>query len=332
MLISEWQPQQAVILVWPHTNSDWRHNLQSIEKNYIAIVKVIASSQAVVIIANSTALKAQIVSCFDLATLHNLQVIVAQTNDTWIRDYGPLSVKIKDSIIHYKFAFNGYGNKYEHALDNSLVQTLTNLHYLPQAQQVPMILEGGSIDINDRGVLLTTNTCVGNINRHQDYSLEQITSIFHEHLGAKQIFWLEDCALAGDDTDGHIDNLVRFINNDTIFYAANHYQAAKDTKIDSIKAQLESKLSKQYKLVPIPMPKVIYHQGKCLPASYLNFLITNDAIIVPSYGDAMETKVNTIFNQYKGHRQIKWVNCLELIKQGGGIHCASMQSSLGVNT
>lgn len=329
---AEWEKQRAVLLSFPHEETDWHNTdneaeLEASLSPFIRIAQAIAYGQAVYIICKD---KEKISSMF--CSTRNMTFIEIPTNDTWIRDYGCISIKENDEVRLLDFTFDGWGGKFEASLDNTVNRTLHQKGYLgiTPLEQIDFVLEGGSLESDGEGTILTTSACLCNPNRNGGLSKKEIEEKLHTYLGAQRVLWLDHGYLAGDDTDSHIDTLARLVNKTTIMYVKcedkndEHYEA-----LQKMEAQLKSFTTMEgqaYTLIPLPMCEAKYNDEKeRLPATYANFLITNDALIYPTYGDKNDTKVGEIFKEVFPDKEIIPINCLKLIEQGGSLHCSTMQ-------
>jgi len=340
-LLPEWAQQDAVMLTWPHKDTDWADNLARVEPVYIELAKHITTQQQLVIVAHNSALKIHITALLNNAniSLNHVHFVVTPTNDTWARDHGPLTCAAIDSpeqLKIYDFTFNGWGNKFESALDNLINRTLvkelssTNNQY----QALDMVLEGGGIEINEHGVLLTTSECLLNKNRNPDLNPNDIEVLLKEHLGATSFLWVVHGYLAGDDTDSHIDTLVRFAPNNTLVYVKcdddtdEHYSA-----LDAMEKQLKTFKTADntpYNLIELPWPKAAYDDEQTrLPATYANYLIINNAVLVPTYNDANDERALAQVQKAYPQHTIIGVNCQPIIEQFGSLHCITMQLPRG---
>ncbi|MFK5976221.1 MAG: agmatine deiminase family protein [Sulfurovum sp.] len=331
-MFAEWEKQRAVLLSFPHKNTDWfdRDNEKSLKESlypFIRIAQAIAYSQAVYIICDDKEFTS---SLFCLS--FNMTFIEIPTNDTWIRDYGYISISENGESKLLDFIFDGWGGKFEASLDNQVNQILHKRGYLGTTplESIDLILEGGSIESDGEGTILTTSKCLCNPNRNGGLSKEKIEKKLSQYLGTLRVLWLDYGYLAGDDTDSHIDTLARFISVDTIVYIEcedkedEHYEA-----LTQMKQQLQEFRTMDnipYNLIPLPMTSPIYDkESNRLPSTYANFLITNSAIIYPTYDDPKDREVGKIFKDTFPNREIIPINCLKLIEQGGSLHCSSMQ-------
>ncbi|CAM2939081.1 agmatine deiminase family protein [Pseudoalteromonas distincta] len=340
-LLPEWAEQDAVMLTWPHKDTDWADNLARVEPVYVELAKHITTQQKLVIVAHNNALKMHITALLNNAniSLNRVHFVVTPTNDTWARDHGPLTCAAIDSpeqLKIYDFTFNGWGNKFESTLDNQINRTLVKelSSKKNQYQALDMVLEGGGIEINEHGVLLTTSECLLNKNRNPDLNPNDIEALLKEHLGATSFLWVDHGYLAGDDTDSHIDTLVRFAPNNTLVYVKcddetdEHYSA-----LDAMEKQLKAFKTADntpYNLIELPWPKAAYDDEQTrLPATYANYLIINNAVLVPTYNDANdEHALAQVQIAYPQHTIIG-VNCQPIIEQFGSLHCITMQLPRG---
>ena len=330
-LPAEWERQQCILMSFPHEETDWVEDTNPESLNealspFIRIAQAIAYGQAVYIICKD---KSRIASMF--CSTRNMTFIEIPTNDTWIRDYGYITVYENGQKKLLDFTFNGWGDKFEASLDNAVNTALHQKGYMgiTPLESLDFILEGGSIESDGEGTILSTSQCLCNPNRNPTLTQTEIENRLKTHLGAKRVLWLDHGYLAGDDTDSHIDMLARFVDKHTIVYLQcndtqdEHYQALQkmETQLKSFK-DFEGN---PYRLIALPMTKPIYNaEGQRLPASYANFLITNEAIIYPSYQDENDKVVGEILKDIYPQKEIIPVNCLKLIEEGGSLHCSTM--------
>jgi len=331
-LPAEWEKQKLVLMSFPHEDTDWHNaeneaDLKAALSPFIRIAQAIAYGEAVYIICND---KTKIANMF--CSTRNLTFIEIPTNDTWIRDYGYISIKEEGENKLLDFTFDGWGGKFEAALDNTVNQHLHQKGYMgvTALDKINFVLEGGSIESDGEGTILTTSACLCNPNRNAGLSKKEVEATLGKTLGTQRVLWLDHGYLAGDDTDSHVDTLARFINKETITYVKcddsedEHYEA-----LQKMEAQLKTftqENGKPYKLIALPMTNAIYsEEGERLPATYANFLISNDALIYPTYNDKNDKNIGEIFKDLFPDKEVIPVNCLKLIEQGGSLHCSTMQ-------
>lgn len=312
---------------FPHEDTDWVEDLQSAIVAFVNIAQAISHLQPVYIICKN---KEYTSSLF--CSTSNMSFIEIPTNDTWIRDYGYISIVENSETKLLDFTFDGWGGKFEANLDNSANLVLRQKGYMGTIaiESVDFVLEGGSIESDGNGTILTTTQCLCNPNRNGGLSKSEIESKLNQYLGTKRILWLDYGYLAGDDTDSHIDTLARLVNEKTIVYVKcsdksdEHY-----TSLKLMEKQLKTFRTidgKAYNLIPLPMcEKKIGKNGNRLPATYANFLIINHALLYPIYDDKNDKKVGKIFRELFPDREIIAIDCLKLIEQGGSLHCSTMQ-------
>lgn len=328
---AEWEPQWAVQLVWPHEHSDWQ-NLSQVEHTYVEITRAITGFQTAIIVCydqNHLAAVKQRLSQQALP-LDKIVFSIAPSNDTWVRDTAPLGVYQDGRALLLDFQFNGWGNKYDASLDNALNRAVKQYgSYNDYAMQtVDWVLEGGSIDSNGAGLLLTTTHCLLSPERNPQWSQAQIETHLKDTLGVNEILWLEHGQLLGDDTDGHIDTLARFADANTIFYTQcrdrndPHYQ-----ELSLMEQELKAiAQNHRLSLQPLPLPSpCLDNNGRRLAATYANFLFINNAILLPVYGLATDEEAIACFEKHFPGKKVIAINCHELILQNGSLHCATMQ-------
>ena len=331
---AEWAPQDAVLLTWPHKDTDWANILDSVEVTYVAIAREILSEQSLIIVAHNDVLKAHISQLFidNKVDTDNLHFVVCPTNDTWARDHGPICTYKGDSLHVLDFTFNGWGNKYQADLDNAINQQLFNSVLATNAtsSKVELALEGGGIETDGKGTLLTTSECLLNENRENNLSKQALEAKLSELLGVDHFLWVDHGYLAGDDTDSHIDTLVRFAPSDTLVYVTcddsddEHFSALQNMALQL--QTLKTPSGNAYTLHALPWPSAKFNdEGDRLPATYANYLIINNKVLVPTYQDANDqAALDVIAKAYPEH-QVVGIDCLPLIHQFGSLHCITMQ-------
>lgn len=335
----EWSPQDAVMLTWPHSHSDWADNLVAVEQEFLQLAKAIVETQGLLIVCYDNQHKTHIDTLLkeNHITTELIMFFIADSNDSWARDHGPISVySSEQKPLLLNFQFNGWGNKYPATLDNQITQTLFNQQAFPNAdlETLEIILEGGSIEVNGEGTLLTTTQCLLNENRNP-FSKSEWLEKLENLLGIQQILWLEHGHLEGDDTDSHIDTLARFINSHTICYVkCDDINDSHHEDFQKMEQQLQGFRNinnEAFKLVPLPWPKPQYNeQDQRLPLSYANFLITNESILVPNYNDPADKLVETTLSKLFPTHKIIGIPSVQIIKQFGSIHCLTMQIPTGI--
>ena len=330
-LPAEWEPQDAVLLAWPHELTDWEYMLDEVRACYVNIAKAIVKHARLIVVApDCSDAKAALSDVAD----GEVEFIEIDTNDTWARDFGAiLTVDGNGETIVNDFKFNGRGLKFAANLDNLVTRKMREKGVWPGRYNncLGFVLEGGSIESDGQGTLLTTSECLMSPNRNGDLSKEEIEQRLRETLGAERVMWLDHGALAGDDTDSHIDTLARLAPEDTILYVGcddqedMHYEELK--KMEEQVLALRRENGMPYNCIALPLPDAIYDEdGERLPATYANFLILNDAVLVPIYGQKRkdELALQMMKIVFPNH-EIVGIDCNALIKQHGSLHCVTMQ-------
>lgn len=326
------------MLTWPHAQSDWHTILTAVEQVYLALAHEICQREKLLVV------------CYDMAHQQHIQELlqpqvdlqqvvfgIQPSNDSWARDHGPITVLQQQQPRLLDFQFNGWGGKYAHDLDNQITPALhTNgVFGTTPLEHSDIILEGGSIDSDGVGSLLTTRACLTHPGRNPQLSRSEIENRLKQLLGVKRILWLEHGWLAGDDTDSHIDMLARFCDARTIAYTActdpgdEHYVEL--AALQQELATLTQPNGEPYELVALPIPQAILNQeGQRLPASYANFLIINGAVLVPQYDDPADAFALQQLTPCFPDREVIGINCRAVIEQFGSLHCLTMQLPAGV--
>jgi len=335
----EWAPQSGVMLTWPHAGSDWAPILDEVEPVFVTIAAAIARFEQVVIACHDAAVRARVAGLLRDARIPeaSVRLYIAPADDTWARDHGPITVLCREQATLLDFGFNGWGGKYPHELDNRITRALHAQGAFGDTpiEHVDLILEGGSIEVDGQGTLLTTERCLLAPTRNPRHARAQIEKQLAERLGVTRFLWLKNGYLAGDDTDSHIDTLARLCDPDTIAYitcdnpADEHY-----AELKAMEAELtafRTPAGQPYRLVPLPWPSAkLDRDGTRLPATYANFLILNGAVLVPTYRDPADEVALECLRGCFPDREVIGIDCLSLIAQHGSLHCVTMQIPAGV--
>ena len=336
--VSESSPQCAVLLTWPHRYSAWADSLESVTSVYLEIARAIAAHETLLVVCHDPGHVDEVRQACTRAGIPPgaIRFLPVQTNDTWIRDYGPLTVSDGTGLHLLDFAFDGWGNKYPAELDNEVTRKLESTGVFSTAcRHFRLVLEGGSIDTDGQGSLLTTSNCLITNSRNPGYDKAAFERLFAEELGIQRTLWLDHGELAGDDTDAHIDMLARFCSPYTIAYTqCTDRSESHHMELNAMEKQLGTFTTlegRPYQLLPLPLPAPVHSaDGERLPASYANFLIINGAVLVPVYDDPADAvALERLAGVFPG-RQVIAINCLPLIHQYGSLHCATMQLPAGI--
>jgi agmatine/peptidylarginine deiminase len=329
---SEWEPQSAILIAWPHKSGDFRERLADVENTYRIIAETVSRHETLAVVCRDGAHQDHIRRLISAADQAAIIFVRTPVDDIWVRDTAPLSIETEDGYELINFQFNGWGNKYPHRNDNALNECLheQGLFGKTPLQNFTMVLEGGSIESDGQGTLMTTRQCLLNPNRNPELSADEIAGRLEQALGVERILWVSQEHLEGDDTDAHIDTLARFCSPASIAYCScddeddRHYAALKN-----MEAQLRNfKTSggEAYELTPLPLPAPIFDaEGQRLPANYANFLIVNGAVLVPTYNDPMDAIATSRLAACFPDREIIAIPCRPLVQQYGSLHCMTMQ-------
>ncbi|MBO4549223.1 MAG: agmatine deiminase family protein [Bacteroidaceae bacterium] len=333
-LPAEWHEQSAVQLTWPHSATDWCTILEAVNRCYLEMAKALSTRVHIIIVTPEPAhVRKLLEEALTTRELSRISFCKAPTNDTWARDHGFITLLAPDDLHLLDFCFNGWGEKFPADLDDQINRRMMEQGILEGQYEdhLDFVLEGGSIESDGKGTILTTSKCLLAPHRNQPLTKEQIEARLLASLHAERILWLDYGYLAGDDTDSHIDTLARFCPDNTIAYVQcldesdEHY-----AELQQMEAQLKEFRTidgKPYRLIPLPMAKAVHDEdGTRLPATYANFLITNGAVLMPTYGDEYtdlkaEEQLRKAFPQY----DIIGIDCQPLITQHGSLHCCTMQ-------
>ena len=345
---AEWEPQSMVQLTWPHKDTDWAPILPEITAVYEEMAREISKREALLIVAPESLTS-------DIKHLTS-NILHLTSNDTWARDHGFITVEETSAlgpqtsdispqssdIVLLDFKFNGWGEKFEANLDNQI-----NKHLYDQGivkgkyeSHLDFVLEGGSIESDGKGTIFTTTCCLMAPHRNQPLTQAQIEARLKEYLGAERVVWLNHGSLIGDDTDGHIDTLVRICPDDTIVYTGGDADHPDLALMEEELRALRTLEGRPYRLLKLPLPRPIYDppvaEGSVvsdpvadsdrLPATYANYLVINGAVLVPTYAQPdLDTEALRIIGEAYPDREIIGIDCRAVIKQHGSLHCCTMQ-------
>ena len=335
--LEEWYPQQGILMAMPHENTDWNYILKEAQTQYLRILKEItAKGIKVYLLCHNLE---QIKELCTSAKIENIIYIEMPFNDTWTRDYGPLCVKENKELKILDFGFNGWGLKFASDKDNLVNLYLKDRGFFQKEKYINQrdyILEGGSVETDGKGTILTTTRCLCSPNRNGGLSKEEVYRQLKERLGIKKVLFLDYGFLLGDDTDSHIDTLARIIPDNKILYVGCHDSLNPHyEELLKMKNQLSSFLNERnekFELFELPLPDAIYDEnGEYLPATYANFLISGSFIFMPVYNqEKKDREAICVMEEACPDYEIIPVDCTTLIKQHGSLHCATMQLPMGI--
>ena len=307
---AEWEPQTAVQLTWPHAGTDWAPMLPEITQVYEEMAREIRKRERLVVVD-------------DIAH-----------NDTWARDHGFITVEERGEateerdMILLDFCFNGWGEKFPAELDNAINRQLYEQGIVKGTYEphLDFVLEGGSIESDGQGTVFTTECCLMAPHRNQPLSKQEIEDRLKQYLGAERVIWLQHGSLIGDDTDGHIDTLVRIAPDDTLLYIGADQDHPDLLLMEQELASLRTVDGRPYRLLRLPLPRPIFDSGERLPATYANYLVVNGAVLVPTYAQPdLDAEAMRIIGEAFPGRDIVGIDCRPVIRQHGSLHCCTMQ-------
>ncbi len=334
---AEWEEQQCIQLTWPHAATDWQYCLDDITETFLQLAEAITLHERLIVVtpdADST--RQQIKQRLGDKVLEQTSFCECPTNDTWARDHGALTLlgcdgKPADTML-LDFRFNGWGEKFPASLDNAINRHLADNGLIANtmADHDDFVLEGGSVESDGKGTVFTTSTCLLAPHRNQPLDREGIEVQLKSRLCANRVVWIDHGALIGDDTDGHIDTIVRCAPNDTLIYVKCHDTS--DEQYEDFHAleeqlkQLRTTDGKPYNLIDVPMTDAILEDGERLPATYANFVILNGAVVVPTYGQPEKDQLAMeAIGKAFPDRETIGIDARTVIRQHGSLHCLTMQ-------
>lgn len=334
---AEWEKQQGILLCFPHNGNDWPGKYGAIQWAFVEFIKKVTTFETVFLVVADEKLKDKVAGMLETAhvNLDNVSFIIHKTNRSWMRDSGPIIVKKGQERKALNFNFNGWAKYVNYKLDRHVPSKVSAHLNIPMEQVFykgkPVVLEGGAIDVNGKGTLITSEECLLDPKiqvRNPGFTREDYEAIFNDYLGVTNTIWLGD-GIKGDDTHGHIDDLARFVNEDTIVTVVEsdkksaNYPALQDNLKRLEGAVLEN--GKKPNIVQLPMPKQIDFDGVVLPASYANFLILNKALLVPTFNDSRDREALNILADVFPEREVIGISAIDLIWGFGTLHCLSQQ-------
>jgi agmatine deiminase len=326
---AEFEPHEATWLAWPHNPDTWPGRIKFIPPIWIQMIKPLHVHETVHMCVNDAASEEQVQAILKRHDIgRNVVLHQIPTNDAWARDHNGIFVKQDSELMMVDWVFNSWGKKYgPWDLDDVVPQQVAKYLNIPFVEP-GIVLEGGSIDVNGRGTLLTTEQCLLNKNRNPHLRKEEIEGYLKDYLGVTNILWLGD-GIVGDDTDGHVDDITRFVGPETVVTAVEedptdeNYKPLQDNlkRLQSMKDQEGRPL----KIVTMPMPGPVSYDGQRLPASYANFYIANGVVLVPTYNHPNDQRALDVLQKLFPTRRIVGINCIEMVWGLGAIHCVTQQ-------
>jgi agmatine deiminase len=335
-LPAEWETQDGVLLAWPHEGTDWAYMLDDVRPVFVEIIRQITRFERVLLAAPDVTEAAAFLAVGGVDLL-KVTICEMPNNDTWARDFGPITVIYNNQPVLLDFGFNGWGLKFPANHDNLISKRLKEQGALvPNLKTIGMIMEGGSIESDGLGTILTTSACLLSPNRNPQLNRSEVEQAMSSLLGARRVLWLNHGWLAGDDTDSHVDTLARICPDNTIVYQGcdnplDEHSHELNLMVEELKT-FRAPDGAPYRLIGLPWPKVRFDdEARRLPATYANFLVINGAVLTPTYGDREnDEKAQACIALAFPGREIIGINCLPLIEQHGSLHCITMQLPAGV--
>ncbi|MGC9195111.1 MAG: agmatine deiminase family protein [Syntrophobacteraceae bacterium] len=333
-LPAEWEEQDSVLMAWPHENTEWV-NLEAVQNVTIEIARAITGFQHLLLAAPDVKEARGRLARANVA-LERVHLFEIDTNDTWARDFGPITIFDASRPILLDFTFNGWGLKFRSDLDNQITRRLGVLGAFGKTavDTQAIVLEGGSIESDGQGTILTTSACLLSPNRNPHLSRSGVEQSLCDAFGAKRVLWIENGRIAGDDTDSHVDTLARFCPNEVIAFTA--CDDPTDVHYGPLSAMAEelrtfrTTRGRPYRLLALPLPAPVHDEdGRRLPATYANFLIINGAVLVPLYGTPRDHTAMQIIGQAFPDRKTIGIGCVPLLTGNGSLHCITMQLPKG---
>lgn len=323
-LPAEWEPHTAVWLAWPHDEITFSGRLAKVEQDFVKIISAIHQSEQVELIVLDEPMKVRASEMLSRAGVILGKVNFRMTHyvDGWMRDCSPLFVRDdKNELVATNWRFNAWGSKFPDLLpDAALPEKIAKWLELP-IRKADLVLEGGAIEVNGEGVCLTTEQCLLNPNRNPGKSHEDIEKYLQDFLGIEKTIWLKE-GIAGDHTDGHIDEVARFVGKNKV--VSSYEDNENDPNYEILKSAYEE-LAKHFEVIKLPMPHMQYDDGSRSPVSYTNFYIGNTVILAAVFGDPRDAEALEILALQFPGRQIIPIDCRDIIYGGGAVHCLLMQ-------
>ena len=332
---AEWDPQDGVLIAWPHAGTDWAYMLDEVTACYIELAHAVLQDDERLVIVAPDGDEVREALGHDL-DWSRIDIVEMPTNDTWVRDYGPITVFNEGKMALADFTYNAWGMKFAADCDNLVTSRLKErgIFRCPVINCRDLVLEGGSIEADGNGTVMTTTCCLSAPNRNDALTREQLETELLHRLGCVKMAWVNHGELTGDDTDGHIDTLARFAPGGVILYTGcddpGDEQFESLMKMEDDLKGLTDVGGNHYHLIKLPMPDAIFDEISRLPATYANFLVMNHQVLVPVYGQpAKDIKACELIGQAFPGRKVVAIDCRALICQHGSLHCATMQLPKG---
>ena len=333
---AEFAPQEATWLSWPHKEASWPGKIKTIYPAYSQFIQYLAQAQKVRINVANEAMKLFALQHIEQAgaDLNNIEFFLHPTNDAWCRDHGPaflINPNAAQKKLVVDWNYNAWGNKYPPYDLDDVIPTLIGEYFKIPVYHPGIVMEGGSVEFNGQGTLLTSTACLLNENRNPSLNQSQIENYLQQYYGIEQVLWVDE-GIVGDDTDGHIDDTVRFVNEDTVITVIEENKQDENYTLlqNNLKQLQQMRLlnGKQLNIVELPMPDAVIYEDQRLPASYANFYIANQQVIVPTFQSPKDEKALGIIQGCFPDRKIVGIDSTDIIWGLGSFHCLSQQEPL----
>lgn len=328
---AEWEQHKATWLAWPYDKTSFPDRVEKVEKVFTSIIYHLHKTELIELLVLDKAMQNRVLTLLKQYHIDLNRIILHLIDyaDVWMRDYGPIFlINNEHKLAWTKWQYNAYGEKFPDLLkDDNVAYQLQDYINLPNFQ-VDMVLEGGAIDVNGQGTLLTTEQCLLNPNRNPNLNKQQIEKNLQQYLGIKKIIWLKQ-GIKNDHTDGHIDQIARFVNHDTI--AVAYEDDPNDPNFAILDKNYRILQNTPFNLIKLPMPKMHYADGSRAPVSYTNFYVANELVLVPQFKDPQDKQALDIIQSLFPERKVIGINCIDLIYGGGAVHCITQQQSESIS-
>ena len=330
---AEWEKHRATWLSWPHKEESWPGKIEKIYPIYAQFIKLLSEGELVCINVNNEKMKSQAIQYLDKQNvdISKIKIFIHPTNDAWCRDHGPsflINPNAENKKIIIDWNYNAWGNKYPPYDLDDIIPTLIGEEFNIPVYRPDIVMEGGSVDFNGKGTLLTTTSCLLNPNRNPNLNQADIEKYLIDYYCVDNILWLND-GITGDDTDGHIDDITRFVNNNTVVTVVEHNKSDENYNILKENVELLDKMKlengEKINIIEIPMPSPVIYDGQRLPASYANFYIGNAVVVVPTFRDKNDDKALSILQNCFSDRKVIGLDSTDIIWGLGSFHCLSQQ-------
>ena len=333
---AEWAPHRATWLSWPHNRETWPTQLEQVRDIWVKMIQALSPGERVYLLVNDESAHREVAKRLEKAgaVMEQVSILEMPTVDVWMRDYGPTFVTRANEdppVACNDWIFNGWGGKYrDYEDDDRVAKDIASLLKLPVFEH-RLVLEGGSIEVNGRGTLLTTEQCLLNPNRNPDLGQTEIKQFLKDSLGVHHIVWLGE-GIAGDDTDGHIDDIARFVNSTTVVCVLEDVSSDENcTRLQENFERLKDARDQdgqKLTILPLPSPAPVFYEGTRVPASYANFYLANEVVLVPTYDDPNDNKAVGLLQELFRERRVIGIPCTALVTGLGAIHCVTQQEPM----